>query len=554
MHPPVPLDRAQDTDTAGRALAPCAPPIDGELDVRARIGTAVHNVPSPWILGCDRHERVTFVSGGLAAWHGAPAASFVGQSLAQVFGLPAYRRAIAIVAKALSGEEASCVLDLDSRDAQPVRVGATAVPIFNPRESIQGVTLMLHDLDLHAPAAPTPPVAVLPSGPRARVMPDDSSELLSIVSHELRTPINAVLGWASMLSAGVDPATSKRAVEAIARNARALASIVEDLLDETRAIKGGLAIVPGDVSIEELVRAAIEMIAPAAAAKHVRLTSSLPLNRRRLIGDADRLQQAIGNVLSNAVKFTPADGDILVTARSDDRQVEIEVTDTGAGIAPDLLPFVFERYRSGDVDAHRRNGGLGLGLAIAREIVELHGGTIEALSDGLGAGATIRIVLPIDGVAKVRQPSRAAAAQAVVDNQAISLRGVRVAILEERAEARDLMAATLGHYGAIVTTADSVGEAKRLVDRERPDVILVGLGTGASEERGYVFIRWLRSDPAHARSSIPAGALAERVRVDDRTRALAAGFQTHVRAPVNPAELVATVAGLAKLRNGRATA
>jgi signal transduction histidine kinase/ActR/RegA family two-component response regulator len=376
-------------------------------------------------------------------------------------------------------------------------------------------------------------------------------EFLATLSHELRTPLNAVLGWTRVLrSAEVEPSTTQRALESIERNARAQARLIEDLLEVSRIVTGKLRLQPRETDLAAIVEAAVEIVQPAAAAKRLRLSVSVAVRPALTAGDPDRLQQVVWNLLSNAVKFTAAEGEVMVRLRRDDGY-RLTVQDTGQGIDKRFLPHVFEAFRQADGTASREHGGLGLGLAIARQIVEMHGGTIEAHSDGRGTGATFEVCLPsvIRPGSYETGPGRAIAALRAEEIDSSLLRSVRVLVVDDEEDARVLMHAALSHHGALVTTASSVAEALAILDDVMPDVIVSDIGM--PNEDGYSLIRRLRARPASQGGSIPAVAVTAYASTGDRSATEAAGYQAHVAKPFEPvdvARLVARLAGAATRR------
>ena len=377
---------------------------------------------------------------------------------------------------------------------------------------------------------------------QAREIGRTKDEFLALLSHELRTPLSAIVGWAHMLrTAELDEATRARAIETIDRNAKVQNQLIEDILDVSRIVAGKFHVEMRSVDLARVVEAARDTVAPLAAAKKVDLELAVEPGLPPTVGDPDRLQQVAWNLLSNAIKFTPAGGRVAVElARRDDSFV-LAVKDTGAGIDPAFLPHIFERFRQGGSSGARRQGGLGLGLSIVRHIVEMHGGTVEAASEGQGTGAAFVVRLPAkDGAAdKVAPLGREQA-----DNMAVAPRldGLRVLVVDDEPDARNLIAAVLQGRGARVFMAGSSAEALETIRRERPDVVMSDISM--RDEDGYDFIRKVRGLPATEGGRTPAAALTAYGRLEDRMKALGAGFQLHVAKPVDPAELIAVVATL----------
>ena len=368
-------------------------------------------------------------------------------------------------------------------------------------------------------------------------------EFLATLSHELRTPLTAVLGWARLLRMGkLDEAARARAVEIIERNAEAQAQLIEDLLDVSRIISGKFRVEVCPVDLAAVIGAAIEAVRLAAEAKGIQLAARLE-SVPPLSGDPTRLQQVVWNLLSNAIKFTPKGGRVEVRVARIDSQVEIEVTDDGQGVSAEFLPYVFDRFRQADGTSTRAHNGLGLGLAIVRHLVELHGGSVRAHSEGEGRGATFAVRLPVAAVRP--RPFEDGRAEPPRGATAAGLRilgGLRVLVVDDETDARELVAAVLTEAGATVIVACSVAEAIAAVELCRPDVIVSDIGMPG--EDGYSLIRRLRA-MERSIGRIPAAALTAYASVQDRTRALLAGYTSHLPKPIEPAELTAVVANLA---------
>ncbi len=373
-------------------------------------------------------------------------------------------------------------------------------------------------------------------------------EFLATLSHELRTPLTAVLGWAKLLSTGqLDVEASARALDTIQRNARAQQQIIEDILDVSRIITGKLRLEVQPVELIPVIEAALESVRPAADAKAIQVESLLDAQTGLVMGDSSRLQQIIWNLLSNAVKFTPHGGCIWLQLREVDAQVQISVHDTGGGIKPEFLPFVFDRFRQADGSTTRVHGGLGLGLAIVRHLVELHGGTVKAESAGENQGATFTIALPLSAQKPESEPEsepelHLPAVEAELARLA-DLSGLRVLVVDDEADSLEFLDVSLSRCGAEVRAVTSAAEALGLLEVFRPDVLVSDIGM--PHEDGYTLMRKVRAlGPEHG-GAIPAAAVTAYARTEDRMRALLAGFQTHIAKPVEPAELAAVVASLA---------
>lgn len=370
---------------------------------------------------------------------------------------------------------------------------------------------------------------------------------LATVSHELRAPLSPILTWARMLrSDALDPATIPKALEVIERNARLQAQLVEDLLDVARIVEGKLRLQVRPVDLSSVVQNAVETIRPAADAKDVRL--QLVLDSTIIIpGDADRLQQVVWNLLSNAVKFTPKGGRVHVVLERVNSHVEIAVSDTGSGLAPDQRSRLFERFWQADSSSARAHAGLGLGLAIVRHLTELHGGSVTAESPGVGQGSTFTVKLPLAPMVRTaneltrRHPTlheTAAAAYA-------RLNDIRVLLVDDEPDSNEAMRVLLGQCGAEVRVAGSAAHAFEILSRWKPDVVVTDIGMAG--EDGYSFLTRIRAR-SDDRAQVPAIALTAFASADDRARALSAGFRLHLAKPVEPGELTAAI--VAAIRSG----
>jgi PAS domain S-box-containing protein len=373
-------------------------------------------------------------------------------------------------------------------------------------------------------------------------------EFLATLSHELRTPLTAILGWASMLAGGgLDAPDAERAIAAIERNARAQRQIVEDVLDVSRIITGKLRLEMRPVELRALLQDAVESVRPAAEAKGVYLSTLLAPEAGAVTADPHRLQQVMWNLLSNAVKFTPAGGRVEVELRRDGARTSVRVGDTGEGIAPEFLPHVFDRFRQADMGTTRQHGGLGLGLAIVRQLVELHGGEVSAASAGRGLGSTFTLRLPLRPAASARESAKPSVTNAAVVTSpagSASLAGTRVLVVEDEDDARAMLKALLEGCGASVDAVGSAAEAWAALEGAGCDVLLSDIGM--PEEDGYSLIGRVRGHGAARVNETPAVALTAYARDDDRARSLAAGFDAYLPKPVEPSELLAVLAGLVK--------
>jgi CheY-like chemotaxis protein len=373
-------------------------------------------------------------------------------------------------------------------------------------------------------------------------------EFLAVLSHELRTPLNAIVGYSRLLRGGLlTGAKGERGLETLERNANALTQIVEDVLDVSRIVAGKIRLDVQPVELPLVVHNAIATVQPASDAKGIRIQTIVDPRVGPVSGDPGRLQQVVWNLLSNAVKFTPKNGRVQVRVERVNSHIEIVVSDTGAGIGPDFLPYVFDRFRQADGTLTRKAGGLGLGLSIVRHIIEMHGGSVEAASDGEGQGATFRVRLPLMIVhttsidAKREHPRTETT---VPLTGLANLAGVRVMAVDDEADALGLLRVVLEAAGAEVSTFSSATTALEHIGDLKPDALVVDLGMPGID--GFEFITRLRESPDREIRDIPAAALTAFARSEDRTKALRSGFEMHLAKPVDPGELVASVATLVR--------
>ncbi|MDB4985088.1 MAG: rpfC [Myxococcaceae bacterium] len=370
-------------------------------------------------------------------------------------------------------------------------------------------------------------------------------EFLATVSHELRTPLTAILGWARLLGEGDDLARVKKGLAVIKRNANAQAQLLDDLLDISRIISGQVRLNMRPVDPAEIVSAAIESVRPQAGVKDISLLVNVDLSVRRLIADEGRLQQIVWNLLANAVKFTPRGGEINVQVAQQDARMVITVRDTGRGISPAFLPHVFDRFRQDDASTTKQQVGLGLGLAIVRHLVELHGGSVVARSDGEGRGATFEVSLPIDLTHAANASLLPVQLEdEVSESRAAPLRDVRVLVVDDQEDTRDLIATVLEDAGARVSQAHSVATAMQALLNGDVHVVLSDIGMPGQD--GYALIQQLRADGSLRLQGLPAVALTAHARPEDRQKALAAGFQDYITKPIDADRLIAVVAYLSR--------
>jgi signal transduction histidine kinase/ActR/RegA family two-component response regulator len=385
---------------------------------------------------------------------------------------------------------------------------------------------------------------------RARAEEADRAkeQFLAMVSHELRNPLSPILAWSRMLKLGrLDPRKHADAFAAIERNATAQAQLIEDLLDVSRIVSGTLRLDVRPTALGGVIEAAVDALRPSADAKQIRLQLTLDPRAGMVLGDPDRLQQVVWNLVSNAVKFTPRGGRVQIALERVNSHLELSVSDTGEGIDRAALPRVFERFWQGQTGPDRRHGGLGLGLAIVRHLVESHGGEVAVRSDGPGRGScfTVKLALMVT-TEHVKDPERRhpTAADAMPAGTLSRLDGIAVLVVDDEPDSNELVQILLASCGAEVRVAASAGQALDILDRWRPDVLLSDIGMPGQD--GYALIREVRQRPPGKGGDVAAVALTAYARVEDRVKILTAGFQMHVTKPVDPTELVAVVASLGR--------
>jgi signal transduction histidine kinase/DNA-binding response OmpR family regulator len=391
---------------------------------------------------------------------------------------------------------------------------------------------------------------------RAEAASRAKDEFLATVSHELRNPLNAILGWSRVLleeGPQLSRERTRKGLEVIARNAKAQVQLVEDILEVSRIVSGKLRLSTGPVDVRGVVDASFDTVRSAAQAKGVLLESRIDDGIGTIVADEDRIQQVLWNLLSNAVKFTPRGGSVRLHARRDADGIVLSVVDTGEGVDPAFLPFVFDRFRQADGSSTRAHGGLGLGLAIARHLCELHGGTVHADSAGPGKGATFTVRLPLHALPQSeRAPEREVVAQPVVDAPPESrLADIHVLVLDDEEDMRELISMILEHAGARVTRVNTVDAALKALALDCPNVAVSDLAMPG--EDGYAFVRRVRAATDVALRSLPLVAMTAYARAEDRHRVLAAGFQRHVAKPIEPTELVEALAEIAAATRPRPT-
>jgi PAS domain S-box-containing protein len=456
----------------------------------------------------------------------------------------------AILARLRAGERIEHYETIRVRkDGTRIDISLTVSPIKGPNGDIIGASKIARDITEQRQARKELDEAYRQAEESSRL----KEEFLATISHELRTPLSAILGWARMLRLGqLSKENAAKALDTIERNARAQAQLIDDLLDVSRIVTGKLRMDVRPSDPNSFIDAAVEAVRPAAEAKGVRVQKVIDTGLISIPGDPVRLQQVIWNLLSNAIKFTPRGGRVQIRSERVNSHLEIVVSDTGQGISPDFLPHVFDRFRQADQKASRQHGGMGLGLAIVRHLVELHGGNVSATSEGEGQGATFTVRLPISPIYQV-DPSGARVHPAARDllpanDTTERLDGLRILIVDDEPDTRDLLRQGLEYCGANVRLAGSAAEAVDAIVAEVPDILISDIGMPGID--GYDLIRQIRQLPADAGGKVAAIALTAYTRVEDRLQALRAGYDMHVPKPVELAELVAVAASVARRQQG----
>ena len=370
-------------------------------------------------------------------------------------------------------------------------------------------------------------------------------EFLATLSHELRTPLSAILGWSHLVRTGkLDQSQMSRAFETIERNARSQSQLIDDLLDVSRIITGKLEIEPEQVDLCAVIEASIDAVRPSFEAKNIDFETQMKSSDCQVEGDANRLQQIFWNLFNNAVKFTPPGGHVRVEVERLDQEVRISVSDTGIGISAEFIPYIFDRFRQADGSTTRNHGGLGLGLAIVRHLVEVHRGTVSVHSDGKDQGSTFIVNLPVGAARASREEIEVLNYDAIGNgetlNSSMILDGVRVLVVDDEADARELVRAILTRCGGEVRCSESAADAMEALRDWQPDVLVSDIGMPV--EDGYSLIKRVRRLRSKRAKEIPAVALTAYVTSVDRHLALSAGFQAHLAKPIEPKALVNLIA------------
>ncbi|MDQ3919371.1 MAG: PAS domain S-box protein [Acidobacteriota bacterium] len=522
---------------------------------RAEVLASIVNSSEDAIIGKTLDGTITSWNKGAERLYGYTAAEALGRNISMLVPPTQADELPQITERVARGEHVEPFETARAtKDGRTIYVSLTLSPVRDADGQVVGASAIARDVT-ERKRAEAERQLLLESERGARESAEEASRLkddfLATVSHELRTPLTAIHGWALLLASGqLDAAGAARAVEVIERNARAQKQIINDLLDVSRIISGKMRLDVRRVELGTILSAAVESVRPAARAKEIELQTRLDAPAAQVSGDPERLQQVFWNLLTNAVKFTPEGGRVSVELAHVNGHAEVMVKDTGAGISPDFRPYVFDRFRQGDSSTTRAHGGLGLGLSIVRHLVELHGGTVTAESEGEGRGSTFAVELPLLRAAELGARVEAGAngldaGSAARDPRPAILRGLRVLVVDDDQDALQLVSALLGQHGALVSTAVSTADALARLEREGADVIVSDIAM--PERDGYDFMRELRArESARGSTHTPAIALTAYARAEDRARALAEGYQSHIAKPAEPSELLAVVAALGK--------
>jgi PAS domain S-box-containing protein len=517
------------------------------------------------IVGKDLNSVVTSWNYGAERIFGYSAKEMIGQSIMRLIPPERQTEEMEILSRIRRGERMDHFETVRvGKDGRLINVSITVSPIKDSAGTIVGASKIVRDITEAKIAERTIQMAMaeadslirerlqlLDSEREARSRAERASrmkdEFLATLSHELRTPLNAVLGWVNILRLEkCEGDELEEGLVVIERNARAQAQIIEDLLDMSRIISGKVRLDAQRVDLSSILNESIDTVRATASAKGVSLQTVVDPFAGSITGDPHRLQQVFWNLLNNAIKFTPKGGKVDVLLARVNSHIEVSVTDSGEGIAPEFLPLIFDRFQQGDSSTTRRHGGLGLGLAIVKQLVELHGGKVRVQSEGLGKGATFQIHLPLVNVCQEPETERRRPAASTKEPPAlpsVDLTGTHVLVVDDEIDAREFVKRLLKRVGAEVSLAGSASEALELISRDKHDVLICDIGMPG--EDGYSLIQKVRNIDQRRGSDLPALALTAYARSEDRTKVIRFGFQNHLAKPVEPGELLAVVASLA---------
>ncbi|HEY9611227.1 hybrid sensor histidine kinase/response regulator, partial [Allocoleopsis sp.] len=491
-----------------------------------------------WLI--DPQARTTYVNSQMAQMLGYSVEQMLGRSYFEFIYESDRAAAKYRFEQRKQGFKDQSEFRLCCQDGSLIWVLSCTSPIFGDNGEFSGVLAMVTDVS-DRKRAELEQKQLLEREQAARAQAETANqmkdEFLAILSHELRSPLNPILGWSKLLrSRKLDESTTARALETIERNALVQSELIEDLLDVSRIIRGKLSLNISSVNLASTIESAIETVRLAAEAKLIQLDLKIDSTIGMVKGDSNRLQQAIWNLLSNAVKFTPNGGRVEVRLEYNDTHAQIQVSDTGKGIHPDFLPYVFDYFRQENSTTTRQFGGLGLGLAIVRHLIELHGGSVKAASPGEGLGTTLTVTLPL-----MHLDALAPDKNSVLEDSP-NLEGIRILVVDDEADTLELLVFILEQYGVEVRAVTSVAEVLEVLAQWQPDLLLSDIGM--PEIDGYMLICQIRSLPPEQGGEIPAIALTAYAGETNQQQILQAGFTRHVTKPVEPAKLVVAIASL----------
>jgi PAS domain S-box-containing protein len=523
----------------------------GEEEAAARLAAIVDSSDDA-IVGKTLEGVITSWNQGAERIFGYTAAEAVGQHITLIIPEERWAEESEVLSRLVRGERINHFETVRrAKDGRLLDISLTVSPVRNSAGRVIGASKVARDISdqrLRERERQSLLEREREARAEAETVNRSKDQFLATLSHELRTPLNAIYGWARMLGSGrLDEPAIRRATEAILRNASAQVQLIEDLFDVSRVITGNMRLEVRPLSVAAVLEAALDTVQPAATTKGVHLESVVDPGAGAMMGDPARLQQVAWNLLANAVKFTPRGGRVTAHLRRVNDQIEIVVSDTGEGIAPEHMPRLFQRFGQADSSSTRRHAGLGIGLALVRHLVDLHGGTVHAHSAGPGLGATFTVTLPVSAVpAPLQLPSYVSPAEASVPGpdqlKPVSLRDLRILVVDDDPEGLDLAALILVNAGAEVRTSPSAAAAMAILEGWSPDVLVTDLAM--PDEDGFSLLRRARRVTTLRGRRLPALALTAYGRSEDRLRVLEAGFSLHLAKPVSPAELLLCVASL----------